>query len=260
MGTAVTTAKPGMAWHSRGTWSPREDRSAFLVWLALLWVALIAGFGVDIARFLHEAPPAPRVVDLHAFVFTGWMLLLTAQVLLVAGDRVALHRKLGWLAAGWACLMGVMGPWAAAASQSVDLHGPEYDPPFLAIQLGMVAMFLVFVAWGIALRKNPAAHKRVMILSTIALIDAGFGRFSGWIWPAEPQSRLVWFVWEFCGSVLMVALMAAWDLWRGRLMKQFAIGAAVLIAMEGFESWIYFWAPWREMTAKWVQAWARHAG
>jgi len=249
-----------MAWHNRGKWSPREDRSGFLVWLALLWVALIAGFGVDIGRFLHETPPAPRVVDLHAFVFTGWMRLLTAQVLLVAGDRIALHRKLGWLTAGWACLMGVMGPWAAAASQSVDLRGPEYDPPFLAVQMGMVAMFLVLVGWGIALRKNPAAHRRIMILSTIALIDAGFGRFSGWIWPAEPQSRFVWFVWEFYGSVLMVALMAAWDLWRGRLMKQFAIGAAVLIAMEAFESWIYFWAPWREATANWVHAWARHTG
>ena len=260
MGTAVRLARPGIAWHHRGTWSPREDRGAFLVWLALLWVALIAGFGVDMGRFLHEAPPAPRVVDAHAFVFTGWMLLLTAQVLLVAGDRVAWHRKLGWLTAGWACLMGVMGPWAAAASQSLDLHGPEYEPPFLAIQFGMVLMFLVFVAWGISLRKNPAAHKRIMILSTIALIDAGFGRFSGWIWPAEPQSRLVWFLWEFYGSVLMVVLIAAWDLWRGRLMKQFVLGAAVLVAMEGIESWIYFWAPWREVTTNWVQAWARHAG
>ena len=50
-------------------------------------VGLLAGFGVDLSRFFHETPPAPRVIGVHAFVFTGWMLLLTTQVLLVVGDR-----------------------------------------------------------------------------------------------------------------------------------------------------------------------------
>jgi hypothetical protein len=63
---------------------------------------MIAGFGVDMPRFLHESPPPAAVVDLHAVVFTVWLLLLTAQILLVVGDRVALHRRLGWFMAGWA--------------------------------------------------------------------------------------------------------------------------------------------------------------
>jgi hypothetical protein len=32
-------------------------------------------------------------------VFTVWMLLLTAQVLLVLGNRMAWHRRLGWFSA-----------------------------------------------------------------------------------------------------------------------------------------------------------------
>ena len=260
MATALVVRRTGFALHTRATWSAREDRRAFAVWLGLLWPGLLAGFGVDLRRFFHETPPAPSVVGVHAFVFTGWMLLLTTQVLLVLGDRVAWHRKLGWLTAGWACLIAVLGPWAAMASQSLDLHGPEYVPPFISVQFGDIAGFVLFVAWGIALRKNPAAHKRMMILSTIALIDAGFGRFSGWLWPAEPASRIVWFLWEFYGNVLVLALMVAWDWRRGRLMKQFVLGASLLVVMEIAETLLYFWGPWREMTASWVHAWARLGG
>ena len=179
MATTSAVGRPGSTWHTRATWSARQDRLAFVLWLGLLWTGVLAGFGVDMGRFVHEAPPAPRVVYFHAVVFVGWMLLLTAQVLLVVGDRVALHRRLGWIATGWACLMAVMGPWAAFASQTVLIHGPEYDPPFLAVQMGDIIAFVILVAWGISLRKNPAAHKRIMILSTVALIEAGYGRITG---------------------------------------------------------------------------------
>jgi hypothetical protein len=72
------------------------------VWLGILWVGMIAGFGVDIPRYLRENPPSPEVVHVHAMVFSTWLLLLTAQVLLVLRDRVSWHRKLGLFAAGWA--------------------------------------------------------------------------------------------------------------------------------------------------------------
>jgi hypothetical protein len=127
---------------------------------------MILGFGLDFHRFLHENPPAPKILYPHAVVFTGWMLLLTAQVLLVLGDRVAWHRKLGWFLAGWACLMVILGPWAGMASAAVNLHTPIGDPPFLSVIFEGIIAFALLLAWGIALRKNPAAHRRMMILST----------------------------------------------------------------------------------------------
>jgi len=212
---------------------------------------------VDMGRFLHQTPAAPLVAHVHAFVFSGWMVLLTAQVMLVAGDRVAWHRRMGWVTAGWACMMAVLGPWAAIASQVLHLHGGGLAPAFLAIQMGGVASFLLFVIVGITLRKNSAAHKRIMILSTVALVDAGFGRFSAWIWPDEPTSRMLWFCWECYGSVLIIALMIAWDWWRGRLMKQFVLGAAALVAIEGVETLLYFWDPWKTGTTEFIAACAK---
>ena len=84
---------------------------------SLIWFGMVAGFGVDMPRFLHESPPSAAVVDVHAVVFTVWLLLLTAQVLLVVGDRMALHRRLGWFMVGWAGLMVVLGVWTAMVAK-----------------------------------------------------------------------------------------------------------------------------------------------
>jgi hypothetical protein len=122
--------------------------------------------------------------------FTIWMFLLTAQVLLAVRDRVDLHRKLGWFLAAWACLMGVMGPAAVytVAMMQVKAHGGPIAYPFISVHVVDIGGFLVLLAIGIALRKNSAAHKRMMILSSVALADPGFNRLIGYVYPADPQT------------------------------------------------------------------------
>jgi hypothetical protein len=70
MPTAPAVVRSRFKWHTRATWSAREDRIPSLVWLALIWFGMVAGFGVDMPRFLHESPPPAAVVDVHAVVFT----------------------------------------------------------------------------------------------------------------------------------------------------------------------------------------------
>ncbi len=256
MATASTVSGPRKSLHVKGNWSARDDRKASAVWLGILWIGMIAGFGVDIRRYLHENPAAPTIVHIHAFVFSTWMFVLTAQVLLVLKDRVSLHRKLGWVAAGWACLMAVLGPWAAMESQAVNLGLPNGDPPFLSVNIVDLGGFLILLVWGIALRRNPAAHRRMMILSTVSLADPGFSRFDFVFLPNGPTSVIPWFFWVFYGNVLIIVLMLAWDFWQKRLVRSFVIGAAGLLAAELAASWIYFYKPWIAATAGWVRAWA----
>ena len=52
--------------------------------------------------------------------------------------------------------------------------------------------------------------------------------------------------------------MAAWDLWGGRLVRSFVIGATALVAAEFFAAVLYFWGPWKALTPTWVQLWAKH--
>lgn len=218
---------------------------------------MLAGFGVNIPRFVQENPPAPKVIYVHAAVFIVWLLLLTAQVLLVLRDRVGWHRTMGWFAAGWACLMAVLGPWAAMASLAANIQKPvDISPPFLSVNLLDIGGFLALLAWGFALRKNPAAHKRMMILATVSLADPGFSRFSGWLLP-EPLDVVPWFLGVFYGNALLIALMAAWDWWKGRLMRSFVVGSAALLAAEFAASLLYFWGPWKALTMSAVVAWAK---
>jgi hypothetical protein len=252
MATASAVQLRRRVLHTRGNWSARDDRVPSAVWLGILWVGMIAGFGVDFPGFLKQVPPAPKVIWVHAFVFTAWLFLLTAQVLLVLRDRLAWHRSFGWFAVFWACLMAVLGPWAAIAAQLTAMNTPLFDPPFLALNLVDIAGFLVLLAWGVALRKNPAAHRRMMILANVSLADPGYNRLLGH-WVPEPTSAVAWFFYVFYANVIIIALMAAWDWWRGRLVRSFVIGAAGLLAAEFVTSFVYFWGPWKAATTAFLK-------
>jgi hypothetical protein len=217
---------------------------------------MLLGFGLDARSFLGRHPPL--LLHVHAAVFTIWMLLLTAQVLLVLRDRVDLHRKLGWFLAAWACLMGVMGPVAVytVVMLGVKKHGPRPDP-FIAVHLVDIGGFLVLLAVGIAMRKNSAAHKRIMILSTVALADPGFNRFIGYVYPADPNTPLLNFLYIFYGNILIVALMLGWDFYRGRLIRSHVIASISLLGCMYIASVMYCWQPWQKLTLQWVTAWAK---
>jgi hypothetical protein len=82
--------------------------------------------------------------------------------------------------------MVILGVWTAMefTERNWGLAGPESTGAFATF--GSLLAFILFVLWGVALRGNPAAHKRVMILSTVAILDPGYGRLTGWLWP-EPS-------------------------------------------------------------------------
>ncbi len=243
-------------WHVRGNWNAREDRFPSVVWLGILWIGMILGFGLDAKGFLGQHPPL--LLHLHAAVFTIWMFLLTVQVLFVVRDRVDVHRKLGWILAAWACLMGVMGPVAVytVVMLKVKAHGPG-PYPFMLVNFVDIGSFLVLLAIGIAMRKNSAAHKRMMILSTVALADPGFNRFIGYVYRAHPHTPFPFYLNVFYGNILIVALMLGWDFYRGRLIRSHVIASISLLTCMYIASVIYFWQPWRDLTLQWVTAWAK---
>jgi len=258
---ATATAAPPARYilHERGNWSPRDDRKSFAVWLGIFWLGVVVGLAEDFPRYLHQNPPAPLFTHIHAVVFSVWLLIFTAQVLLVTGDRVALHRKLGWVAAGWAVAMLIVGPLAAMATLASRVHLPDYEPQFLAVNIVDLGGFFLLLAWGITLRKNPAAHKRVMLLAMVAIADPGFSRALNFL-PYYNTRAVPWFTEVFYGNVLLIVLMAWWDWHQARLMKQFVIGATAILASELVAAGLYFSPSWRALTTSWVEAWARRMG
>ena len=259
LATAAALEKQTQFLHERGSWNPRDDRTPTAVWLGIFWVGIVAGFSVDVRRYFHEKPAPPMVVNVHAVVFTVWLLIMTAQVLMVVRDRVGWHRKFGWFAAGWTCLMAVLGPWAAIASLAANMGDPDFAPGFLSINIVDMGGFLGFIAWGLASRRNPAAHRRLMMLAMVAIADPGFARFSGNLLHS-PHSALPYFVYIFYGNMMLLVLMAVWDWRRGRMMRQFVLGGSAFAAASLAACFLYFWAPWQAVTQHWVEAWARMTG
>jgi hypothetical protein len=156
------------------------DRNFYLAMVALAWVGILRGFGGDIARHLatHEAP-YPLIVHVHAVVFAGWLALFTIQVLLIRTKRLAVHKRLGYGLAWLAGLMVILGPLTALTVHHVKLvnhlmgPAPTDQPQFLSIQFTDMLAFAGLTGAGILYRNVSAAHKRLILLGTLYITDAG---------------------------------------------------------------------------------------
>ena len=83
----------------------------FFPGMAVLILATVF-FGFARTHYLagvFRAPLPNLLVHIHGTVFSAWILLVIAQTSLVASGRVDLHRRLGLLGFGVACLMVVLG-------------------------------------------------------------------------------------------------------------------------------------------------------
>ncbi len=244
--------------HSTASWPARDDRRVALVWLALFWIFVGVGFGFDLHNYLHEQPPVPKIVHVHAVATTIWLLVATALVLMVETGNVGFHRRFGWFAAGWAALVLVIAPWSELSWQALNLHTPGALPPeFLSIAFSSVICMAVLLAWGILLRRNSAAHRRVLMLATICISDAGFSRMVSLFLPAPTRFFGTYLFYEG-GNLLLIVLMFLWDWKRNRIMKQFLWAAFLILGVGLTATGLYFNGTWQSVTRSWLEWWARH--
>ena len=152
--------------HTTASWPAREDRRAALVWLAIFWIFVGVGFGFDLHNYLHEQPPVPMIVHVHAIATTLWLLTATALVLMVETGNVRFHRRFGWFAAGYAALIVVIAPWSELSWQALNLQTPGALPPqFLSIAFSGVICMAVLLPWGILMRRNSSRSASVKVRS-----------------------------------------------------------------------------------------------
>ena len=149
----------------------------FFFWLAVAMTATIfIGFPM---QFLmgRSTFAVPAIVHVHAAVFFGWTLFYLLQNWLVASGSVALHRRLGWLGAGWATVIVVLG--ITMTVLMVRRGGvPFFFTPsyFLVMNSLSVLCFGALVAVAIRLRRQTAWHNRLMACAMAALTGPAWGR------------------------------------------------------------------------------------
>lgn len=223
----------------------RWDRNFFLALVLGVWTGIILGFGGDIQHHIASGEMAyPWIVHVHAAAFVGWLALLTTQILLIRTRRPALHYRLGAAMMGLALFMVIIGPATAITMQRLQWGTPDSDPAFLSIQLTDIIGFAVLVTSAFLLRGTPSAHKRLMLLSTIYISDAGFARF---VFPhvgGMPTSFWPFFAAAYAGPDFLVLSLGAYDLvTRRRLHPAYVAGALWVFALQTTAAYLYLVAP-----------------
>ncbi len=245
---------------------PQSDRKIYLLWLAIFWIGSLAGFASDIPSFLAQRPAASIVIHLHAVVFTAWMFILTAQIVLVNRDRVDLHMKLGRLAVGWIGVMVIMGVVAGLTYAAQLAPSSKHPGSLLAVNLVDLGGLVILTGAALAYRSRPALHKRLMLLANISLADPGFSRLLYNVrvalgdLNADAHDTFGRFVEYFYGNVMLIVAMATWDLVRrGRLHPVFVVGAAGLLGAEYAASFLYGDPAWSAAMRPVIALWPIHS-
>lgn len=131
--------------------------------------------------------------------------------------------------------MLVLGPVTAFIVDTRAYMTKGEPPTFLAVQLSDMLMFGTFVILGLLLRHRAETHKRLMLLSLLALSGAGFGRFLNSLVAAPFGIGGYWG--EVIGlnliNDLLILALAGYDLaTRRRLHPVTVIGGGALVAVH----------------------------
>jgi hypothetical protein len=154
-------------------------RSRFFAGMSALLLAIVlVGFSRTLyLRWALGLPALPAHVYLHGVVLTSWFVLAFAQACLVATRRTSLHRRLG--VAGVVLAGGVVGVSLLTLLRFVSRgEFPDLAPMLAFGNLASLIGFSICVACGAALRHRPDAHKRFMLLASIAIVGPALDRFA----------------------------------------------------------------------------------
>lgn len=228
----------------------RSDDRFFYVGMAMAMAATVfAGFAPTFYVRPGTLPTLSTLLIVHGALFTCWMLLFVAQTSLIAAHRVDLHRRLGIGAAVLAPAMVAIGIAAAVDALRRGVAPlPGIDPrSFFAIPAGAMIAFAILVSAGLLNRANSPAHKRLMLLATISILEAAIAR---WPVPLIHQSGPPAF---FGLTDLFVVVAIAYDFYsRRRVHPTYLWGGLLIIVLQALRLLISDTTGWLAF-ADWLQ-------
>lgn len=139
---------------------------------------IVFGFAQFALRGFVPVARVPLVFHLHALTKLGWLALLCTQSVLAGrGAGLGLHRRLGWASVALLPLIVVLASLTCLAGLRTGIFPPFFTPAhFLALVHVRTAIFAGLVAVAIARRGEADWHKRLMIGSTILIMEPALGR------------------------------------------------------------------------------------
>jgi len=192
-----------MATIAERPFAPGNEERFFLRAAIVMALIIVAGFSLDLAlgRSSFHAPP---LLHAHAITFMGWMVIYLLQNFLVAGGRVDLHRRLGWIAAVWIVAMVILG---TAVTVAMVRRGevPFFFTPlqFLVFDPITVLTFAGLTYAGVALRRRTDWHRRLNYCGMSLLLGPALGRIL-------PMPLLAPWAYEILFAVILIFPAVGW--------------------------------------------------
>jgi hypothetical protein len=217
-----------------------------------IWLGIFLGFVPEIMQHVAAHKPAyPAIIHIHALIFGGWLVLLSVQSLLVGRGRFQAHRRLGLLGAGLAAAMIIVGPLTAYTMDRLEYGTPDDNTPFLFVQMTDIFAFAVLAGAGLLLRHDRSAHKRLILLATLYISDAGFSRWLGpVINPASSHAFVPYFMGLYLGNDLLMLVMGAYDLMtRRRLHLAYGVAMVFIIGVQLVSATVRLTPGWQPIAA-----------
>ena len=156
----------------------RTDHRFYTVMAFAIAAGVVAGFTrTYYARSYFHSPAIPFWVHVHGAVFTGWILFYLLQNLLAMYGRMKLHRSLGIVGGVLASGVVVLGSAVALRQARQGRFFPFPDRySVLAVSFAQMALFAVFIYFGLRLRRDGETHKRLILMATQLFFFPAFGR------------------------------------------------------------------------------------
>lgn len=194
-----------------------------------------------------RAPDETLALAVHGALFTAWIAFQLSQPWLVQAGKVGLHRKLGVAGAGLAALVWLFGNLVSAQAMNGGYREMGDPHAFYAVTFFSMQAFAIIVGLAILWRRHGETHKRLMLLSNAAILEAAIGRLP--FLSIEPATAPFYF---YLGADFLILAGAAFDYaTRGRVHRVWWLGGGLLAASQIGRVAIMNTEPWLGF-ARWV--------
>jgi hypothetical protein len=227
------------------------ERAFYLSMMAAIFLLVVWGFAPSFFLRGLLAPPATYIdrpdwmswaFIAHGLFATSWLILFAVQTVLIGRKQLRLHKAIGQAAYPIYFANVATGVFVGFLGARYGFHSVPFDSITFSAVPWMVILAFAVLGWaGLKERRDPQRHKRLMVLASIALADAGIARvtfFHGLL----PQ----W----LSPTVLFLIPLFVWDLatlrrlHRTTMLGGLLLAAAVLLAIP-----IGMSAPWHAVVA-----------
>jgi len=180
--------------------SIKIDHRFFTIMAFAMAAGIFAGFSPTYyARTQFHSPVLPFWVQVHAAVFTSWILLYLLQNLLAMNGGMRLHRRLGIAGALLAPAVVVMGVAVTLREAGEGRSFPFPDVySLVAVSSGQMLLFAAMIATALWQRRDGETHKRLILMANQLFFFPAFGRLLQGINPATLSLALCFY---FAGPI-----------------------------------------------------------